>query len=157
MMEKIRALLHERDKMREMALYLLFGVLTTLVSWGVYYIWRQVFGLTQYAVDSVRYALIANFGQVVAFVLSVIFAFVTNKRWVFHSDKGSEDGLWKEIGLFFSARVLGWIIFDLALFNLCLQLLGNAVADADLWIKLLMNVLVVIFNYAASKFVIFRK
>ena len=79
-----------------------------------------------------------------------------NKRLVFRSDKKG-SGLWKEIGLFFSARVLGWVIFDIALFNLCLALLKNTLADADLWVKLLMNVLVVIFNYLASKFVIFRK
>ena len=155
-MEKIKAILHDRDKLREAFLYLLFGVLTTLVSWGVYYIWRQAFGLTHYATDSAQYALITNSGQVVAFVLSVIFAFVTNKRLVFRSDKKG-SGLWKEIGLFFSARVLGWVIFDIALFNLCLALLKNTLADADLWVKLLMNVLVVIFNYLASKFVIFRK
>ena len=155
-MEKIKAILHDRDKLREAFLYLLFGVLTTLVSWGVYYIWRQAFGLTHYATDSAQYALITNSGQVVAFVLSVIFAFVTTKRLVFRSDKKG-SGLWKEIGLFFSARVLGWVIFDIALFNLCLALLKNTLADADLWVKLLMNVLVVIFNYLASKFVIFRK
>ena len=155
-MEKIKAILHDRNKLREAVLYLLFGVLTTLVSWGVYYIWRQLFGLTGYATDSAQYALIANSGQAVAFVLSVLFAFVTNKRFVFRSDKKGA-GLWKEIGLFFSARVLGWVIFDMALFNVCLYLLKNVLPDADLWIKLMMNVLVVIFNYVASKLVIFRK
>lgn len=155
-MEKIKAILHDRDKLREAFLYLLFGVLTTLVSWCVYYAWRQLLGLTTYPTDSAQYALIANSGQALAFVLSVAFAFVTNKRLVFRSDKKG-NGLWKELGLFFSARVLGWAIFDVALFNLCLALLKNTLADADLWIKLLMNVLVVIFNYVASKFVIFRK
>ena len=33
-MEKIKAILHDRDKLREAFLYLLFGVLTTLVSWA---------------------------------------------------------------------------------------------------------------------------
>ena len=155
-MEKIKAILHDRDKLREAFLYLIFGVLTTLVSWCVYYAWRQLLGLTTYPTDSAQYALIANSGQALAFVLSVAFAFVTNKRLVFRSDKKG-NGLGEELGLFFSARVLGWAIFDVALFNLCLALLKNTLADADLWIKLLMNVLVVIFNYVASKFVIFRK
>ncbi len=155
-MEKIKAILHDRDKLREVVLYLIFGVLTTLVSWGVYYAWRQLFRLSEYPTDSVQYTLIANSGQVVAFILSVIFAFVTNKGMVFRSTKKG-SGLWKEIGLFFSARVLGWVIFDIALFNLLLTLAKSTLPDADLWIKLLMNVLVVIFNYAASKFVIFKK
>ena len=121
-MEKIKAILHDRDKLREAFLYLIFGVLTTLVSWCVYYAWRQLLGLTTYPTDSAQYALIANSGQALAFVLSVAFAFVTNKRLVFRSDKKG-NGLWKELGLFFSARVLGWAIFDVALFNLCLALL----------------------------------
>jgi putative flippase GtrA len=155
-MEKIKAILRDRDKLREVVLYLIFGVLTTLVSWGVYYVWRQLFKLSEYPTDSVQYTLIANSGQVVAFILSVIFAFVTNKGMVFRSTKKG-SGLWKEIGLFFSARVLGWVIFDIALFNLLLSLTKSTLPDADLWIKLLMNVLVVLFNYAASKFVIFKK
>lgn len=157
MIEKIKALLRDKQKMREIVMYLIFGVLTTVVSWGVYYVWRQAFGMTGYTPGSTAYLLIANSGQVAAFVLSVAFAFVTNKRYVFQSRRTAKDGLWKELGLFVSGRVLSWVLFDLLLFNLCLLLFKNILPSADLWVKLAMNVLVVIFNYVASKFVIFKK
>ncbi len=157
MVNKIRALLRDREKMRELLLYLVFGVLTTAVSWGVYFIWRQALRLSSYPLDSAQYTLIANSGQVLAFVLSVAFAFVTNRRYVFRSSRTAKDGLWKELGLFVSSRVLSAVLFDLALFNLLLLLLKNGMPNADLWIKLAMNVLVVVFNYAASKWVVFKK
>ncbi len=157
MIDKMKALLRDREKMRELLLYLVFGVLTTAVSWGTYYIWRQALRLSSYPPDSAQYTLIANSGQVLAFVLSVIFAFVTNRRYVFRSQSTAKNGMWRELGLFVSSRVLAAVLFDLGLFNLLLLLLKDSVADADLWIKLAMNVLVVIFNYAASKLVVFRK
>jgi len=157
MIDKIKGLLKNREKMRELGSYLIFGVLTTLVSWGAYYIWRELFKMTSYPTDSAAYTLIATSGQVVSFILSVLFAFVTNKKYVFKSERTAKNGLWKEFGLFVSARVMAWVIFDLALFNVLLFFTKDLFAGADLWIKLLMNVLVVIFNYVASKLVIFKK
>lgn len=157
MIEKIKALLRDKEKMQELILYLVFGVLTTLVSWGTYFIWRQAWRMSAYPTDSATYTLIANSGQVIAFILSVAFAFVTNKRYVFKSERDAKSGLWKELGLFVSSRVLSWLIFEIALFNLVLLLVRDILPAADLWVKLFMNVLVVIFNYAASKLVIFKK
>lgn len=157
MIEKIKNLLKDKEKMRELVAYLIFGVLTTIVSWGTYYIWRQLFKMTSYPTDSAAYTLIATSGQVVSFILSVLFAFVTNKKYVFKSERTAKDGLWKEIALFFSARVMAWVLFDLALFNVLLFFTRDLSANADLILKLLMNVLVVIFNYIASKLIIFKK
>ena len=157
MVDKIKNLLKDKEKMRELIAYLVFGVLTTIVSWGTYYIWRQMFNMTSYPTDSAAYTLIATSGQVVSFILSVLFAFFTNKKYVFKSERTKENGLWKEIALFFSARVLAWVLFDLALFNVLLFFTKNLSANADLILKLLMNVLVVIFNYVASKLIIFKK
>lgn len=157
MTEKIKSLLKDQEKMRELISYLIFGVLTTLVSWGTYYIWRQLFKMTSYPADSAAYTLIATSGQVISFVLSVLFAFVTNKKYVFKSERTAQNGLWKEIALFFSARVLAWVLFDLLLFNVLLFFTKHISANADLILKLLMNVLVVIFNYVASKLIIFKK
>jgi len=156
-MDKIKALLRDKEKMRELISYLIFGVLTTIVSWGAYYLWRQAFRMTSYSTDSAAYTLIATSGQVVSFVLAVLFAFVTNKKYVFKSQRTAKTGLWKEFALFVSARIMAWVLFDLALFNILLLFTKDVIADADLWLKLLMNVLVVIFNYVASKWIIFKK
>ena len=70
MCKEIKAIL---SKYRQALLYLIFGVLTTLVNIGVYYLASDVVGL---------YYLLAN---VVAWILSVLFAFITNKSLVFES------------------------------------------------------------------------
>ena len=151
-LEKIRALLGKDSKFREPILYLIFGALTTLVNWAVFFLVTGIFGLSSMERGSAAFVVLSNAGQMLAWILSVVFAYVTNKKFVFESKKEDKAGTWKEFGLFVSARVASLLIFDLALFNICLLLGMNVNAD-----KLLMNVLVVIFNYVASKFVIFKR
>ncbi|MBQ9197299.1 MAG: GtrA family protein [Clostridia bacterium] len=151
MIQKIKALLKDREKLREMALYIVFGLLTTLVNWLVYFAVTRLLGIGGMEQGSAAYVLVSNVGNVLGWVMSVLFAFFTNKKYVFKSAADGKTGAWREFVLFVSARIASFVIFDLALFNL-LQWLGM---NAD-WDKLLMNVLVVIFNYFASSLVIFR-
>ena len=150
-MEKIKGLLQDKEKMRELIVYVFFGVLTTVVNWVIYTLLTTVLGMTSYPEGSASYVLIGNAANAVAWIVSVLFAFFTNKRYVFKSEKTRENGAWKEFGLFVSARVLSYLLFDLGLYTLCLFFLPHQVD------KILMNVLVVIFNYLASKLVIFKK
>lgn len=150
-MGKIRKALND-PRIREMIVYLMFGVLTTAVNWAVYLIYSKLVGLEGMEQESGRYLLMTNIGQVLGWIVSVLFAFFTNKKYVFQSSAGRGTGAFREFWLFVSARLASLLIFDLGLFSL-LQLAGMN----DKWDKLLMNVLVVIFNYAASKFVIFKK
>lgn len=151
-LNKIRALLSDREKTREIALYIVFGVLTTAVNWLVYLLVTEIGGLRGMAEGSAPYLLLSNVGQVLGWIVSVLFAYFTNKKYVFQSSAGLHSGAWREFWLFVSARVASLLIFDLLLFNVLLLLGMN-----DKWDKLLMNLLVVIFNYAASKWVIFKK
>ena len=150
--EKVLSILRDKDKMRELVLYVVFGALTTVVNWAVYFLITRLLGLTAHPEGSAPYQLIANIGNGIAWIVSVLFAFFTNKKYVFQSKADAANGAWREFGLFVSARVASLVLFDLLLFNLLL-LLGM---NAD-WDKLLMNVLVILFNYFASKLVIFRK
>ena len=150
-MEKIKSLLQNKEKMRELIVYVFFGVLTTVVNWVIYTLLTTVLGMTSYPEGSASYVLIGTAANAVAWIVSVLFAFFTNKRYVFKSEKTRENGAWKEFGLFVSARVLSYLLFDLGLYTLCLFFLPHQVD------KILMNVLVVIFNYLASKLVVFRK
>lgn len=150
MKEKIKTLLKD-ERIKELMVYVLFGVMTTVVNWVIYTLLTHVLGMEKHPDGSASYVLIGNISNAVAWIISVLFAFFTNKRFVFKSEKTRENGAWKEFGLFVSARVLSYLIFDLGLYTLCLFFLPHQVD------KLLMNVLVVIFNYVASKLVIFKK
>ena len=150
--EKILSILRNREKMRELFLYVFFGALTTAVNWIVFFLVTRLLGLNGHPEGSGPYVLISNIANVAAWILAVLFAYFTNKRFVFQSKAGLASGAWREFWLFVSARAASLVIFDLALFNLFL-LLGM---NAD-WDKLLMNALVILFNYFASKLVIFRK
>ena len=150
MREKLRRLRARKPRLYQMALYLLYGVLTTLVNWACYLVLTGLLGLSTHERDSAAYRLIANFSQAVSWLLSVLFAYFTNRRYVFQSDTRKRAFL-REAWQFVSARVLGYALFDLLLFNIFLLFMS------DRWSKLIMNVLVIIYNYLASRFVIFKK
>ena len=141
----------DRERMREIVLYIVFGVLTTLVNWAVYYVMRRLTGLQTLDTHSAQYHLKGNVCNITAWFLSVLFAFVTNKKYVFQSTGTDRKKRWTELGLFFASRLTSYLIFDLLLYNVLLFVMN------DLWDKLIVNVLVIIFNYAASKWVVFRK
>lgn len=151
MKDKIKAL-WANEKMREMIVYVIFGALTTLVNWVVYFALTALLGPEGYPEGSAQRALILNSANITAWVLSVLFAFVTNKKYVFRSEE-KKQGAVREFFLFLSARVMCYLLFDLLLYNVSVFALG---IDHKI-VKLLMNVLVVIFNYFASRFVVFRK
>lgn len=143
--ERAQALWHRfvpNREAREGILYIFFGGLTTLVNWVVYFSFVRLMG------GSSPTPLVTNISNALAWVLSVLFAYVTNKKYVF---RGGRGGL-RELALFFSARVSSYLIFDLLFFNLftvVFRLPHGAV-------KIMANVLVVAYNYFASKFVVFK-
>lgn len=149
-MDRIRKM-WGNEKIREMIVYLIFGALTTAVNWAVYLIYTKAVGLEKWEQGSGQYLLMADIGQVLGWIAAVLFAFLTNKKYVFRSAANRKTGTLREFWLFVSARLASLLLFDLGLFSL-LQMAGMN----DKWDKLLMNVLVAIFNYAASKFVIFK-
>ena len=85
MINKLKALLRDKNKLREVGSYLLFGVLTTLVSWLVYVGMTALLGLDGQPAGSAGWRLIANASNVTSWVLAVSFAYITNKRFVFKS------------------------------------------------------------------------
>lgn len=135
-MNKLKAIFH---KHRELILYLLFGGLTTAVNWLVYF---PLYNLL--AVD----AAVSN---VIAWAVSVTFAFLTNKPFVFCSYDWHLATVLPELAKFVSARLLSGALETLGLFLLVtrLGLDGNLV-------KILIGIAVVIINYIASKLLIFK-
>ncbi|WP_026692812.1 GtrA family protein [Peribacillus kribbensis] len=124
---------------KELVRYLIIGVLTTLINIASFYI------LTEWLMFNYKVS------TVVSWFLSVFFAYVTNKYYVFSSKTTSKSGLVKEIGNFFLFRIL-----SLLLDFLTMLVLVELLSINDLISKVIANILVVLFNYAASRLVIFK-
>lgn len=136
MFQKLLALI---KKHKDILLYLIFGVLTTLVNYGVY------LPLYHYAGAS---AAVSN---TLAWAAAVIFAFLTNKPIVFQSHDWRLKTLLPELGKFLGCRVFSGLAETAILFVAVDLLHGSATA----W-KLITSVLVVIANYVASKLLVFK-
>lgn len=121
---------------KELFLYVVFGTLTTLVNIVVYFLLDYVLGVNY---------IISN---IIAWFLSVLFAYVTNRIWVFESK--SPDIL-KEASLFFGGRIFSGVL-DTALLYLFIDIL--AIADAPS--KIIVEIIIVIVNYVLSKLVVFK-
>ena len=142
------------SKYRELIIYFVFGVFTTLVNLITFHLFNLLLGNEHYLVSNV-----------VAWIASVIFAYITNKIWVFESKSWSVKVLLREIPSFFSARVLSFAVEEVGLF-LLVDIAGMSVyglsvfsfnITGELIAKVILAVIVVILNYIFSKFLIFRK
>ena len=127
-------------KYREIIAYLVFGVLTTAVNIVVYWLAAHPLGIG--TVPS----------SVIAWIASVLFAYVTNRTMVFHSETTGASGIFKEMMYFFGARLATGVI-DWVFMYVTVDLIGWN----DVYMKVIANVIVVILNYVASKLIIFRK
>ncbi len=119
--------------------YLFFGVLTTVVNIVIHWVLSEKCGINPMVSNSV------------AWIGAVAFAYATNRRYVFKS-RTTGAGLWRELGLFLVARLLSLGV-DEGGMALCLYVLHMN----NMLSKVLMNVIVVILNYFASKWMIFGK
>ncbi len=123
---------------RETVIYLVFGILTTAVNYLIFYLCRRM---------SVH-VLVAN---IIAWTGAVMFAFITNKLFVFDSRSFRLKLLIPEIAGFVSARLLSLLFEEGFLSITCYAGINEYAA------KLAAAVIVIILNYFASKFIIFKK
>ena len=138
-MELIRELF---KKYREQISYLFFGVLTTVVNFLAFAIISEL--------GVIKGEFSETIANTIAWFCAVLFAFFTNKFWVFKHQ--SDSPLLREFLTFFGARALSGVIENggFALFV--------DVLHFNKWlIKIAIAVFVVIFNYVLSKFLIFKK
>ena len=142
------------QKHKELLMYILFGVLTTLVNFIAFWLFDMVLGAKLY--------LITNG---IAWIISVLFAYITNKLYVFQSKSFAPKILVKEFSEFLVARVFSfiveelgmWLFVDIMGFNeFSLNLLSVDISG-QLIAKGFLAVIVVIMNYFISKFIIFAK
>ena len=124
----------------EIILYLIFGALTTLLDFLVYFPLANLL--------SVHY-LIAN---LVSWIVAVIFAYVTNRIFVFESTSSAPKDIIVEFLAFIGGRVFSFLVQELLLF-IMVDLMHRS---ANLS-KIIVAIVVIILNYIISKLLVFRK
>lgn len=128
------------SKYKDIIPYAIFGVLTTVVNVVVYWVCSNPLGL---GVSS---------STVIAWILAVLFAYLTNRKWVFHSEAKGFKAIAIEVVSFFACRLATGVV-DWAGMMLLVEKMGFN----EIIIKILMNIIVIVLNYVASKLVIFAK
>ena len=126
-------------KHKSVLLYLIFGGLTTVINVVTYFITYEILGIANLT------------STVIAWVIAVTFAYVTNKLFVFESKKKGSEAL-KEAVNFFACRI-GTGVIEIGIMYLFVDVL----AFNGTIMKLITNVIVIIVNYIASKFLIFNE
>ena len=144
MLERLKTLL---KTYREQILYLIFGVLTTLVDFSVsfllYRFWLDASDLPSVALHA---------ADTLAWAAAVTFAFVTNRIWVFESTKKGFLPIAGELVGFAGGRVMTLLLQEGAMALFVTVLGGNKYL-----FRLLIAVAVVVLNYVISKLWVFRK
>ena len=139
-MKTIDTLMELVKKNLDKILYLVFGALTTLVNMGVYWLLAHPLGCNTMV------------STVVAWFAAVLTAYLTNRKWVFHSQAATPGEIAREVVSFFGCRIATGVVDWL-----CMLVFVEWLGLNDVVIKFLANVLVILLNYVLSKLVIFRK
>ena len=165
-MDKIKELY---NKNREIILYILFGVMTTLVGWSVKFtvlgIWKIAFRIPADDVSSSTYLIGFYLAMILHWVAAVLFAFFTNRKWVFtEADKSTPVIV--QLGKFAGGRVVTFLI-ELFGNALALSAIGKLIPVmttivflwwnlAEIVVTVCLAVVVLIGNYIFSKMFVFK-
>ena len=134
-MNNIRRILN-----KETISYVIFGILTTIVNLISYYFFSNIININY---------LISN---TISWIISVVFAYITNKFQVFNSKDKRKDVMVKEFIKFVNCRLTSGVIEILLLF-----LLVDMMKVNDIISKLAIGVIVVVLNFIFSKIFVFQK
>ena len=128
-------------KYKEIINYIIFGVLTTIVNFFVYFLLTKLLVIDE---------IISN---IISWFVSVLFAYITNKIFVFESQKSGFKDIIIEMTSFFLARVFSGICCDIGTFALMIKVFNIN----DTIAKIVTQIMVIILNYLLSKLLIFKK
>ena len=153
-------------KYEEIIKYLFWGVMTTVVNFATFYLLIMCFG----SVDGSWNALFNDFGKlgdiiakieksfvgnvcnITAVIVSILFAYVTNRHFVFKDKANGRKAVIKELSSFFACRVFTMVVDSLIYWCGCTVLKVMAFA-----VKMFSQVVITILNYVFSKLIVFKK
>lgn len=154
-MEKIKNLL---KKYEEIILYLVFGVLTTVISVGLFAILKYFFLYLSPRLGygdslTIQNNAIVNMSCVIfKNIIAILFAYVTNRKFVFKSSAMGFKPILKEMLSFFLAR-LSTLVFEVIFMAVMVNMLGLN----DMLMNIIAQFVIVVLNYVLSKLWIFKK
>lgn len=131
-------------KNEEIISYLIVGVLTTIVSYVTYLVCANI-------LFSVKGPLDIQISNIISWICAVLFAYYTNKKFVFKSHKSGREKILEMLN-FFESRVLTLFV-DMGMMYVMVTM--NDINDAIA--KLVVQVVITILNYLLSKVIVFRK
>lgn len=134
-MKKVESLL---QRYSSQIMYLIFGVLTTIINIVVF-------------ISAIKIGVNNDYSNILAWLISVAFAYVTNRIWVFGSKQIGLKNILVEMGMFFLSRIVT-LGFDIAIVDFGVKILRQ---NPIVW-KLIDNVVVIILNYVFSKIFVFK-
>ena len=160
-----------KETLREISFFLFFGMLTTIIAWTTYFgaLWVGE-NLLNIPTDSDLFYVVRVVAQSLEWIVAVLFAFVTNKKWVFTNADNSISTL-NQLLRFSASRLVSlgidtavtftsvWILHKLDYYDINLGFIGleNITLSADFVAKtMITSVFVVISNYVFSKLFVFR-
>lgn len=138
-MQKVKELY---GKYEEIINYLIIGVLTTVVSLATYY-------LCVYTVLDPKIGWQLQLANIISWIVSVTFAYITNRKFVF---KSHEENIKKEATSFYASRIIT-LLMDMGIMFLFVTTLHLN----DKLFKIVSQVIVIVANYIISKFFVFKK
>lgn len=137
-MKKIKELI-KRFCTRDIILYILFGVLTTIVNIGSFYVMTSLLHMNE------------DLANLIAILFAILFAYITNRKWVFHTTaKGFKENF-HEFLKFIAGRAVTMVIE----WGGCFILFKTSISP--IISKCAINVVIVILNFIISKFFTFKK
>lgn len=128
-------------KYKEIFDYLFFGGLVTIVNFISYYIPANIIGIDK---------IVSN---LIAFIISVIFAYVVNKEYVFETKWEGIQNIFKEFSSFVISRIGTGLLCDILIFAFMINILNIN----DVISKIFTQILVVILNYIIGKWFVFKQ
>ncbi len=131
---------------REIIMYLIVGGATTVINWGSYYLFT----------DFLAFEL--NIANITSWIISVTFAFFTNKLYVFQSKHLDMKTMTKEFSAFVGSRIftgiIAWILFPILLY---LGIDRFIIETPGMLAKIITSVVEIVLNWVLSKYFVFRK
>ena len=128
-------------KYKEIFDYLFFGGLVTIVNFISYYIPANIIGVDK---------IVSN---LIAFIISVIFAYIVNKEYVFETKWEGIQNVFKEFSSFVISRIGTGLLCDILIFAFMINILNIN----DVISKIFTQILVVILNYIIGKWFVFKQ